>query len=191
MGQKSSTRSRIITLFGSFRPQPGTPDYRRAYQLGKLLARAGFILCNGGFGGTMEASAKGVKEAGGKTIGITFSKHRLRANPYIDRVEKKKTLLSRLERLVSLADGYLVLKGGTGTLLEVSLVLEYTHKKFLSPKPMVFVGRFWKKTVQTVQRESGRDSRFHFTAQADRMRRLIRFVTTPQEAVKVLKELTS
>ncbi|MFH1858213.1 MAG: LOG family protein [Candidatus Omnitrophota bacterium] len=191
MPRNVSSRSKTITLFGSFRPKPGTPDYLTAYQAGALLARAGFTLANGGFGGTMEASAKGAREAGGTTVGVVFSKHGLHANPYIGRLEKKKTLLGRLERLVTIADGYIVFKGGTGTLLEISLVLEYTHKQFSSPKPMVFLGEFWKETVATAQQEAGYDPRFHFTAQANQMMRLIRFVSSPQEAVQAFQEMFS
>lgn len=182
---------KIITLFGSSRPKPGTPDYFLAYRMGALLAEAHFTICNGGYGGTMEAVARGAKEKGGRTIGVTLSKPGLHANPYIDRVEEEKTLLARLERLVTLGDGYLVLKGGTGTLLEVSLVLEYSYKKFLSPKPMVFLGSFWKKVVETARKESrvGRSS--PFKTDADKMEQLIRFVATPQAAVKTLKEFLS
>jgi len=180
--------SKIITLFGSFRPKPDSPDYQLAYEMGQQIARSGFTLCNGGFRGTMEASAKGAKDAGGETIGITFSKHRLRPNPYIDRVEKKRTLLSRLERLVTLADGYLVFKGGTGTLLEISLVLEYTHKRFLSPRPLVFLGGYWEEVVRTAQREACPDPNLPFTAQAKEMGKLIRFVKTPEEAIHVFQE---
>ncbi|MBI4436462.1 MAG: LOG family protein [Candidatus Omnitrophica bacterium] len=189
MGVKPRTGSKIITLFGSYRPKPGSKEYLLACRTGEALARAGFLLCNGGFGGTMEASAKGAKEAGGETIGITFSGKNLKANPYIDRVEKKRSLLERLERLVTIADGYLVFKGGTGTLLEVSLVLEYTHKKFMPLKPMVFLGNFWKATVKKARQESGTDPQFHFTKEADRMKQMIRFVSTPEAAARAFREI--
>ena len=177
---------KVITLFGSYRPKPGSKDYLLACRTGEALARARFVLCNGGFGGTMEASAKGAQSAGGATIGITFSGKNLKANPYIDRVEKKRSLLARLERLVTIADGYIVFKGGTGTLLEVSLVLEYTHKKFMRPKPIVFLGNFWKAAVKRARQESGSDPRFHFTTGADRMKKMVRFVSTPEAAVRSL-----
>lgn len=180
---------KIITLFGSSRPKPGTPDYRLARRVGFALACSGFTLCNGGYGGTMEASAKGAKEAGGKTIGITFAKQGLHANRYIDRTERKTTLLGRLERLVQIADGYLVFKGGTGTLLEVALILEMTHKKFSPPKPMVFMGNFWRKTVETARLESKAGSSYPFASDPGGMERYVRFVETPQEAVKLFKEL--
>ena len=62
-----------VTVFGSSRPKPATPDYETAYALGSELARAGFVVCNGAYGGTMEASARGAKAAGGSTVGVTFT----------------------------------------------------------------------------------------------------------------------
>ena len=59
---------KIITVFGSSRTKKGGGPYKEAYQLGKLLAEAGFVVCNGGYGGLMDASARGAKEAGGKTV---------------------------------------------------------------------------------------------------------------------------
>lgn len=170
---------RIITLFGSFRPQPGSAGYRQAYATGYALAQAGFVICNGGYGGTMEAAAKGAKEAGGRTIGITFAGAPMTANPYLDREERRPTLLARLERLVTMADGYLVFKGGTGTLLEIALVLEYTHKRFMSPKPMLFLGPFWRPAVTAAREE----------AQAMHMERLIQYARSPQAAVTTLTQL--
>lgn len=180
---------RIITLFGSSRPRPGSPDYALAYRMGKALAQGGFVICNGGYGGTMEAAAKGAKEGGGRAIGITLSSQRLRANPYLDRVEKKKTLLLRLERLVTLGEGYLVFKGGTGTLLEVALVLEYTHKQFSPSKPMVFVGDFWKKVVEKAREEVRGGSSSPFKTDADGMEALISFVSTPEAAVRLFQRI--
>ena len=62
---------KIVTVFGSSRAKKGGRPYEEAYQLGRLLAQADFIVCNGGYGGLMEASARGAKEAGGKTVGVT------------------------------------------------------------------------------------------------------------------------
>ena len=63
---------KIVTVFGSSRPGEGDEEYLLAYEVGKNLALNGFTVCNGGYAGIMEASARGAKEAGGKTIGVTF-----------------------------------------------------------------------------------------------------------------------
>ena len=51
----------VITIFGSSRPVKGDEEYQLAYEVGKQLSLAGFTVCNGGFGGIMEASARGAK----------------------------------------------------------------------------------------------------------------------------------
>ena len=52
---------KIITVFGSSRTRKNTKAYEEAYQLGKLIAEAGFVLCNGGYGGTMTASSSAIR----------------------------------------------------------------------------------------------------------------------------------
>ena len=62
---------KIITVFGSSRPRAGEADYEEARLLGRALARRGFAVCSGGYGGVMEAVSRGAKEAGGRTLAMT------------------------------------------------------------------------------------------------------------------------
>ncbi len=48
---------KIISVFGSSRPAEGDPEYVEAREIGKALALEGFVVCNGGYGGIMEASS--------------------------------------------------------------------------------------------------------------------------------------
>ena len=45
-------------------------EYQRAVLMGRVLAENGFTVCTGGYGGIMEAVARGAKQVGGKTIAI-------------------------------------------------------------------------------------------------------------------------
>jgi uncharacterized protein (TIGR00725 family) len=144
----------IVSVFGSSRVTEADPEYRRAYELGAELARAGFVLCNGGYGGTMEASARGAKEAGGQTIGITCNAFSDRgANPWIDRTIVAASMVERLMMLVHEGHAYAVLKGGTGTLLELSAVWEFMNKGVIPQKPIVVIGDFWNSVLQTLSAE--------------------------------------
>ena len=59
----------IIRVFGgSF--GASEEDIQLAYELGKRIGLKGHTLKNGGYNGTMEASAKGCREQGGKVIGV-------------------------------------------------------------------------------------------------------------------------
>jgi uncharacterized protein (TIGR00730 family) len=145
--------NKVITVFGSSRPTMGDKEYQLAYEVGKQLSLAGFTVCNGGFGGIMEASARGAREAGGKTVGVTFDIKGRLANPWIDENIHVPALVDRMMKLLELGDAYVVLKGGTGTLLELAAAWEFINKGLLAEKPIVIIGDFWQNVVETLREE--------------------------------------
>ena len=153
---------KIITVFGTGRAGPGDSVYELAYGVGKVLAESGFVISNGGYGGTMLASAKGAVEAGGKTIGVTCTSFkRSAANEYISREIVTSSLDERLDTLIKLGQGYVVLPGGTGTLLELAKVWELKNKGFLeTDKPIILVGEFWRPLVDSIAADEP-DSKRH------------------------------
>lgn len=143
---------KIIAIFGGRQIKEGTADYQKAFDLGKLLAREGFTVCNGGYIGVMEASARGAKEAGGKTIGVTTEEFPGTVNSWIEEERKTKTWRQRIFRLIDTADAYVVFDGGTGTLAELFVVWEMTNKRMLN-KPIIFYGKFMKKLLEMLRQE--------------------------------------
>lgn len=142
---------KTITIFGTAKAKPGDEVFTLAEQTGKVLAQAGFTIANGGYGGTMLAAARAAAKAGGETIGVTCSAFGAAANEYITRNIVTKSLDERLDTLIKLGCGYVVLPGGTGTLLELAKVWEMKNKGFLSKsKPIILVGGFWKPLVDLV-----------------------------------------
>jgi uncharacterized protein (TIGR00730 family) len=142
----------IISVFGTGRARAGEPAWALAEQVGRALARAGFTIANGGYRGTMYAAAKGAAEAGGTVIGVTCSAFTgSSANEYIAREVETCSLEERLNTLMGLGRAYVVLPGGTGTLLELAMVWELKNKGFLDEaKPIILVGDFWKPLVDLV-----------------------------------------
>jgi uncharacterized protein (TIGR00730 family) len=145
-----------ITVFGSGTAEPGSETYEQARQLGEAISRQGWTLCNGGYGGTMEAAAMGAKQAGGKVIGVTCEIFGRTAGPnrYIDEEIKTPNLLARLDKLVELGDAYVVLPGGTGTLLELAYVWELTNKRLTARKPIVLLGDWWRDVIAVCARDN-------------------------------------
>jgi len=142
----------VVSVCGTGRVRPGEPVYAFAEQVGRALAQAGFAIANGGYRGVMEASAKGAAEAGGTVLGVTCSAFKNSvANGYVTREVVTGSLDERLETLVRLGRAYVVLPGGTGTLLELATVWELKNKRFLDPgKPIVLAGEFWRPLVDLV-----------------------------------------
>jgi uncharacterized protein (TIGR00730 family) len=170
---------KIVTVFGSSRAGKNSRIYKEAYQLGKLLAEAGIILCNGGYGGTMDAASRGAKEAGGRTVGITMEAFRRSPNPWIDVESRATSSMERLMVMTSIADAFIVLQGGVGTLAEMAFVWSSTAIGELR-KPVLLMGDAWRETIDNLSKHMliGEDDRG-----------LLKLVGTPEEAVAFLNEL--
>jgi uncharacterized protein (TIGR00730 family) len=168
---------KTITIFGTGRARPGGTAYTLAYSIGKLLAHAGFTIANGGYGGTMLAAAKGAAEAGGQIIGVTCSAFKgSEANKYISHEIVTDSLDERLDTLLNLGQAYVVLPGGTGTLLELAKVWELKNKSFQdADKPIILVGGFWQPLLDVIASDDP-DSGQHIK-QADKPGQIVELIT--------------
>lgn len=135
----------IVTVFGSSSARPGDSDYTMALRLGGLLAQAGFIVKNGGYGGTMEAGSKGAVESGGKAIGVLLKGFwGNEGNRWLSDRTRTADLYERLRALIDSSDAFVVLPGSSGTLAEIALLLEMTTKRIIPAVPIIFIGDYWK-----------------------------------------------
>ncbi len=97
---------------------------RLAFEVGRLIGRAGFGLVNGGLGGVMEASAEGCRAGGGLTVGILPGLDAGSANPYIDVVIPTGLGDMRNALIVRAAEALIAIGGSFGTLSEIALGLK-------------------------------------------------------------------
>jgi uncharacterized protein (TIGR00725 family) len=177
-------KEQIITVFGSSRPREGDADYDEARVLGRALAKHGFAVCSGGYGGVMDAVSRGAKESGGKTYGVTAEFFAAaKCNPWIDVEVRKKTWEERLFELIRLADGFVACKGGTGTLVELAVVWEMLNKSVISAKPFAALGDFWQPVLDRVREvELG-----HPAPWGEASGRLVHRAATPGDAASYLQ----
>jgi hypothetical protein len=168
----------IITIFGTSKARAGDVIFALAVETGRLLAQAGFTIANGGYDGTMLAAAKGAAKAGGEIIGVTCSAFKSgRANKYITREIVTSSLDERLDTLVKLGRAYIVLPGGTGTLLELAKVWELKNKGFIkTDKPFILLGGFWKPLIELIVTNDADSSRF------------VKLADEPKQAVEMIIE---
>lgn len=81
--QKISQYSDTVTVFGSARFDENHPEYKKARELGGLLAKSGHTVVTGGSHGIMEAANRGAFENGGQSIGFNIElPNEQSANPY-------------------------------------------------------------------------------------------------------------
>lgn len=175
--------TKIISVFGSSNPQPGTCTYELAYTLGKLLGGAGLDVITGGYMGTMAATSQGAKEAGGHVIGATCQEieawHPVAPNQWVDEEWHCETLLERLDKMINNCDAAIALPGGVGTLLEICATWNLLGINVLNPKPVILIGEDW----HTVMRQL-------FVSLGDyipmRNREFLAFAPNPEAAFELL-----
>jgi len=152
---------KTITVFGSSQPREGDEEYYTAYKTGCLLAKKGFNVCTGGFLGTMEAVSKGANEHGAEVIGVTVDFWSREPNRFITKELKCNDLLGRVNKLIELGDAFIVLQGGTGTLLELAAVWELVNKGLMDHKPILCHSSMWQGIVSIMNiqmKNEGRDT---------------------------------
>jgi len=144
--------AKVITIFGTGKAGPDDEVFQTAGQIAKALAQRGFTIANGGYGGTMLAAAQAANQAGGEVIGVTCRAFgRAGANEYVTTEIVTDSLPERLDKLIELASGYIVLPGSTGTLLELAAVWELKNKGFAeADKPIIIAGPFWEALIDMI-----------------------------------------
>ncbi len=177
-----TAKTRTVTIFGGNSATDGSEAYVFARRLGALLAEAGFEVLNGGYDGTMKASSRSAKEAGGFTIGVTCpsmitdGRNPLKHNSYLDLVLPAPDMLARINIMMRLSGGFVVLDGGTGTLCELGIVWEHVNKSFIPPRPIVLAGRSWDGLLDLMS--SYRESSVRHVHRAE----------SPEQVVAILTE---
>jgi uncharacterized protein (TIGR00730 family) len=176
-------QSRVIVVFGSHAPQPGSADYEVAREVGQRLAEAEFTVATGGYGGTMAAASQGAAEAGGRVIGVTsrqVEKTRpATLNRWVNEEIQYESLVERVAHLVKHNQGMIVMPGGIGTLSELALAWSLMQVQEINRRPLILFGQAWADMI-------GNFANLEYVAHDHHA--LIHYAGTPAEAIDVLLE---
>jgi len=150
-----------VTIFGSARLKPGTDAYGSVKQLAAELTTMGCDIVSGGGPGLMQAAnegahsvdPQGLRRSVGLNIELPFEQQ---VNPFVSQAYGHRTFFSRLHHFMILSDAFVVVPGGIGTLLEMSLVWQLLQVRKLYNTPLILVGKMWPELV-----EWGRRSMLH------------------------------
>jgi uncharacterized protein (TIGR00730 family) len=138
-----------VTVFGSSSTALYSEEYNNAIELGRMLASKGYNIATGGYGGIMEAILKGASDYDVKRIGIVLNDSEKEINSYVEEKIFADSYLERLGLLLDIGDAYIVLPGGTGTLLELVASLALKERKY-NDKMIICVGELWYEMLQTL-----------------------------------------
>lgn len=148
-----------VTVFGSSVPLPSDLEYKLAERLGNRLAEANLNICTGGYQGIMDAVSKGAVEKGSKAIGVTLDIYNATPSKYLTEEIRCDNLFDRLKTLIEIGDAYIVLQGGTGTLVELAIVWEFLNKNMIASKPFACHSSLWKEITMLMEKQILREKR--------------------------------
>ena len=119
-----------ICIYCGSANQASQKFFQAARQMGETLARAGLTLVyGGGRTGLMGALADSVLDHNGQVIGVIVESMNTPelAHTRLTRLEVTATIHQRKARMYALADGYIALPGGYGTLDELFETLTWAQ----------------------------------------------------------------
>jgi len=138
-----------VSVFGSARAKPDSPDGELAERLGGALARAGYAVITGGGPGVMSAANKGAREAGGLSVGLGIElPFEQGMNPYVEIGIDFRYFFARKTMFVKYAQAFCVLPGGFGTMDELFEALTLVQTGKVTRFPVVLLGTaYWRGLI--------------------------------------------
>jgi uncharacterized protein (TIGR00730 family) len=135
-----------VTIFGSARVKPGSPEYLLAEDIARRLSDAGFAVISGGGPGIMEAANKGAFAGTSPSVGLNIQlPHEQHANPYQDISHTFQHFFARKVMFTKLSSAFVMLPGGFGTLDELFEALTLVQTGKIRRVPLILVGsEFWR-----------------------------------------------
>jgi uncharacterized protein (TIGR00730 family) len=188
--RRTTRQNYRVTIFGSARLKRGTPAYNEVKKLAAELTKMGCDIISGGGPGLMQAANEGAhsiepkaqKRSVGIRVELPFEQE---INPFVGQAYEHRTFFSRLHHFMIVSDAFVVVPGGIGTLLELSLAWQLLQVSKLYNTPLIVVGKMWADLVHWARRSmlrKGNDlaSEIDFT--------IPRCVNTIDETVALIRE---
>jgi uncharacterized protein (TIGR00730 family) len=136
-----------VSIFATARSKKESAEYKQAYRFGYRFGKAGLLVFQGGGPGGMEGSAEGVAAAGGQAVSVCLKlPHEEKPNPYGVVNLEHQYFATRKAMFLEHSIGFVVLKGGFGTLDELFEALVHIQCRMTRKVPVYLVGKkFWTR----------------------------------------------
>lgn len=109
---------RYVAVCGASEATPSQLDAAR--EVGRLLAKSGAIVINGGYGGVSGAASEGAAREGGTVVGLLSESDRDGANPHLTVSLPTGLGQGRNLLIVTAAESVIAIGRGWGTLSEIA-----------------------------------------------------------------------
>jgi len=149
-----------VAIMGDADAKRYSMHFRSAYKTAYVLAKAGYVIVNGGGPGIMLAATLGAKAAKGR-IELVVINHKDQPSNFegshkrnvaaAQKIYYESNYHKRLGKIVDLADAFVFFKGGTGTISEIGLCWEMAKFEYGKHAPLIFYGSFWKKILDKMK----------------------------------------
>ena len=155
--RRTTRQNYRVTIFGSARIKPGSVEYEGVKQLASELTQMGCDIMSGGGPGLMQAANEGAlsvdPEALDRSVGVRVDlPFEQEINPFVGRGYEHRTFFSRLHHFMIISDAFVVVPGGIGSLLELSLAWQLLQVRKLYNTPLILVGKMWRELVDWSRR---------------------------------------
>src|SRR5438128_7980519 len=150
--RRTTCQNYRVTMFGSARLKPATPAYNAVKKLAAELTKMGCDIISGGGPGLMQAANEGaqsIEKATRRSVGIRVElPFEQEVSPFGGQAYEHRTFFSRLHHFMIMSDAFVVVPGGIGTLLELSLAWQLLQVSKLYNTPLILVGEMWADLVE-------------------------------------------
>ena len=151
--RRTTRRNYRVTIFGSARIKPDSFAYEGVKQLAAELTKMGCDIMSGGGPGLMQAANEGAisvdPQALHRSVGIRVDlPFEQELNPFVGLAYEHRTFFSRLHHFMIISDAFVVVPGGIGTLLELSLAWQLLQVRKLYNTPLILVGKMWAELIE-------------------------------------------
>ncbi|MDJ0620993.1 MAG: LOG family protein [Calothrix sp. MO_192.B10] len=150
---------RKVTIFGSARLSPETPEYQMAVDFARCVSQLGFMVMTGGGGGIMQAGNEGAgrEKSFGLNIQLPFEQE---ANPIVEGDPKLihfKYFFTRKLFLLKESDAVALFPGGFGTQDEAFECMTLSQTGKFGPVPVVLIdspgGDYWRSWSEYINQK--------------------------------------
>src|SRR5690348_16268803 len=172
-----------VSVFGSARSKPDSPECEMAAALGTALAEAGYAVITGGGPGVMEAANRGATDAGGMSVGLGIElPFEQGLNDSVDIGIDFRYFFVLKTMFVKYAQAFIVLPGGFGTLDELFEAITLVQTRKVTRLPVILMGTaYWSGLLDWVKQTLLADGK---VSQSDL--ELIQITDDVDEAVRII-----